>query len=421
MKYNVCPLLSRQVHGAAVVPASKSYAQRAIALSMLVNGKTILKNIGNSDDEHAALSIIKKTGAKVTAKEKDWIIESDGYNPTSDLVVNVNESGLATRMFTPILANTNNSVKITGTGSILNRPMNFFEVILPKLGVGISLKEGKLPIELQGPLKPNDLTVDSSMSSQYITGLLYGFVASPYVRKQQLKIENLQSRPYLELSLDVLKEFGVSVSFNNDIFLFDGPYRLNSTTINVEADWSNASFLILIGALFGSVRLKNLNRYSKQADIKFLETIHSFGAHVYWEEADLVVEKNVKRAFNFDATHCPDLFPPLAVLATLGHGVSTIKGLHRLFHKESNRAETISEEFSKLGAKITLDTQNDLMIIEALKELKGGTVSSREDHRIAMALAVLGLGAKEKITIENADTVSKSFPSFFELLEDLTK
>lgn len=419
MKYIIRPLLSKKIHGTAVVPASKSYAQRAIALSMLVKGKTILKNVGDSDDEKAALSIIKDAGAQIVMDENGLIIESNGYAPKADFDAFVHESGLSTRMFTPILANTNHNVLITGLGSILGRPMDFFDVTLPKLGVSISMNKGKLPIKLQGPLKPCDLEVDGSLSSQYITGLLYGYVASTYLGKQQIKIKNLQSRPYLELSLDVLKEFGVSVSFKNDILFFEGPYNLNTTTITIEADWSSASFLILLGALFGSIRLKNLNRHSKQADIKYLIAIQEYGANVYWEDQDLIVEMNEKNAFDFDATHCPDLFPPLAVLATLGTGISRIKGLHRLFHKESNRAETIREEFSKLGGKITLDIENDLMLIEAVSQVSGGIVSSRGDHRIAMSLAILGLAANEDVIIENAETVSKSFPSFFEMLEKL--
>lgn len=419
MKYIIRPLLSKKIHGTAVVPASKSYAQRAIALSMLVDGKTILYNVGDSDDEKAAMSIIKDSGAQLEIEGDKLIIKSKGYNPTVDFEAFVHESGLSTRMFTPILANTNHNVLITGLGSILGRPMDFFDVTLPKLGISISMNKGKLPIKLQGPLKPCDLEVDGSLSSQYITGLLYGYVASPYLGKQQIKVKNLQSRPYLELSLDVLKEFGVSVSFKEDTLLFVGPYHLKPSAINIEADWSSASFLILLGALFGSIRLKNLNRHSKQADIKFLIAIQEYGANVYWEDQDLIVEMNEKNAFDFDATHCPDLFPPLAVLATLGTGRSSIKGLHRLFHKESNRAETIREEFSKLGGRITLDIENDLMLIDAVDQVSGGTVSSRGDHRIAMALSVLGLAAKNEVVIENAETVSKSFPSFFEMLEKL--
>lgn len=417
MEVKVFP--NTHIEGSVIIPASKSYAQRAIALSLLVNGETTILGVGNSDDELAARSIIEKCGAKIEEIKNGLKVKSTGKLKDHISEVNVHESGLSTRMFTPILANSTNEIVVNGSGSILQRPMDFFITNLPKLNVSISTNNSFLPLKIKGSLIPKSITVDGSKSSQYITGLVYGYIASPKLKDEVITIKNLTSKPYLDLSLSVLKNFGVDLKLTDNKICFNGPYQLNPKTINVEGDWSSASFLLVAAAILGKVKIHNLNLQSAQSDIMILSAIKLFGADVKWDKNDLVVQKNNSNSFNFDATQCPDLFPPLAVLAVASKGKSRIKGIHRLTHKESNRALVIQREFRKVGVSVTLNESTDEMIIEGEAKIKGAVVDSNGDHRIAMAMAILGLISEEPITIKNAEAVTKSFPAFYEVLDSL--
>lgn len=410
----------RQFYGEVVIPASKSVSQRVLALVALVEGKLVVKGIGNSDDELAALAIIQQLGAKVKQEENEVFIDATQVDINQSLVINVNESGLSTRMFIPIVANSSKSVKIVGKGSILKRPMHFFEEVLPLLGVRVSSSNSCLPFHVQGPLSPNSIEVDGSLSSQYITGLLYGFIASKKTGDFNIRLKNLKSKPYLLLSLSVLQMFGVNVEYENECLLYKGPYKLNADKISVEGDWSSASFLLVGAAIRGEVVLSNLNKDSDQADRELLRALEDFGAKVRWEEDKLRVSKSEFKHFVFDAVDCPDLFPPLAVLAVFGSQPSIIKGIHRLYYKESNRALAIQEEFSKLGVRVVLNKEEDTMVIHPSKVVGGIEVFSHGDHRMAMGLALLGLFSKEGVVIRDADVVAKSFPDFYTILKTLT-
>lgn len=415
MQTEITPF-NKTIKGKLIVPASKSVSQRVLALSLLVNGKTEIYNLGESDDEKAALDIIQQAGAKVNFNGNRCVIHTNKGRPTSSNRFNVHESGLSTRMFTPILANSEQSIIIDGEGSILSRPMHFFEETLNHLNVNISTKNGCLPLHLKGPLRPQSIPVDGSLSSQFITGLTYGFVASPFLKKAKLKMIDLKSKPYLDLSLDVLRLFGVDLVFAKNTLHFEGPYTLKETTIDIEGDWSSVSFFLVLASIQGEIEFTRLNKNSKQADIAIIEALEEFGANCYWENDSLFVKKKKLQHFTFDATHCPDLFPPLAALAVFGNAPSRIKGVHRLLHKESNRADSIEKEWKKMGCKVTINTDSDEMIVFPEKKIKGNTVSAQNDHRIAMALSILGLHADDQTIIKGSESVRKSFPSFFEVL-----
>ncbi len=404
--------------GQVKIPASKSYSQRALALALISKEKTTIKNLGNSDDEIAALTLIKSLGKTVTS-HNDITEISDGigsFGIPETSVFSCGESGLATRMFTPILANSNYPIEITGHGSILNRPMNFFHDVFEKLNVGFESQNGKLPFHISGPIVPKSTELDGSLSSQFITGMIYGFVASPLLRNEKLEIKNLKSRPYVELTLDVLREFGVEIELTNENQIcFNGPYELKCTDISVEDDWSSASFLLVAAALYGEISIDNLNITSKQADKAILEALKLFGAEISIGST-IKVRKKENRSFEFDATDCPDLFPPLAVLAAKANGVSKIKGISRLKHKESDRANVLKNELGKLGVKIELNSTSDEMIINPTSKVISGKIDGNKDHRIVMAAAILGLNSENFVEITGAEAISKSFPEFFNIL-----
>lgn len=417
MKSIISPV--SELSGTVFVPASKSVSQRVIALAALSRKKITIYEIGDSDDEKAAISIIEQLGAKITRTESGMIIDASLVDFALVHEVDVNESGLSTRMFIPILANSPNEVVVKGHGSILTRPMHFFEEVLPQLGIEVSSKSGCLPISVKGPLQPKSISVDGSYSSQYITGLIYGFIASGCSDELVLTIRDLKSTPYLLLSLEVLKQFGVSLHFQNNQVLFEGKNELKADKITVEGDWSSASFLIVGAAISGKVKLENLAKNSAQSDIALLEVLQLAGVTYAWEGDTLFVEKSAIGSFEFDATDCPDLFPPLAVLAVFGTKTSKIKGVHRLIYKESNRAVAIQQEFGKLGVKVEIDDEMDEMLIYPTEISGGIEVDAHNDHRMAMALTLLGLFSEKGLTVQGAEAVSKSFPSFFEVIEQL--
>ena len=404
--------------GSLTIPASKSHAQRVLACALLSREQTLIYGLGNSDDELAALGLLEQSIVKPIRKTESLRIPSGDKLRFSTNELSFGESGLSSRMFTPILANGDQELILNGKGSLASRPMRLFDEVFPELGVQFSSVNGTLPFKMKGSMVPKSIELDGSLSSQFVTGFIYAFAGNEKTLDERIRILNPASVPYIELSLDVLREFGVDLELHNNEVQFNGPYHFNATEIQIEGDWSSASFLLVGAAIFGSIKVKGLRKDSKQADILLLQALADFGAEVGWEGDTLVVSKNVCMPFEFDATHCPDLFPPLAVLASYANGVSRLQGVHRLFSKESNRAVTIVEELTKLGAKI--EVVEDTMIVRPRGEQLAVQVSSRHDHRIAMASAIFALGLSEQTTITDAEAVSKSFPEFYTYLEELT-
>ena len=407
---------TNQVKASFSIPASKSHSQRVLACSLINKEKTIILGLGNSDDEQGLFQLISEVGVKIERVDGKTIIEGVELNNQTELNLNFGESGLAARMMTPILANANGLINLNGQGSLLNRPMNQFEDVFKRLGVDFASHSGRLPFRIHGPLKPQNIQIDGALSSQYITGLILGYVASPLLRTEIIEVLNPTSIPYIELTLEVLRNFGVELEFKDNKIQFAGPYKFKETEISIEGDWSSASFFMVAGAILGDMTIRGLNLNSKQADRKILEALKDFGAEILLDNGVRII-KNQSKAFEFDATHCPDLFPPLAVLASFGKGESKIKGVSRLIHKESNRAQTIQSELTKMGAKISV--VDDEMRIQGIEKVNSAEINSHEDHRIAMASAIMALKADKPTTIQDSDVVNKSFPDFYNCLDSI--
>jgi 3-phosphoshikimate 1-carboxyvinyltransferase len=210
-----------KLKGSVQAPASKSSMQRACAAALLTKGETIIHNPGHSNDDKAALGIIKALGAEVTDNGDELIIKSSGVNPVAN-EINCGESGLSIRMFTPLVALSDQEITINGTGSLVTRPMDFFDEILPQLGVKIKSNGGKLPMAIKGPLQPKNIEVDGSLSSQFLTGLLMAYAAAG-ANDVSIKVKNLKSKPYIDLTLHVMKQFGLQLPENKNYeeFIFN--------------------------------------------------------------------------------------------------------------------------------------------------------------------------------------------------------
>lgn len=408
------------IMGNITAPASKSSMQRACAAALLRKGVTIIHNPGHSNDDQAAIGVITALGAKPEIQADGILrVTSNGVQPVKD-EVNCGESGLGIRMFTPIISLSERTITINGTGSLTTRPMDFFDTVLPQLSVDIQSNKGKLPLIIKGPLKPAAITVDGSLSSQFLTGLLMSYAAAG-ASGVALTVTDLKSKPYIDLTLKVMEDFGWKVENRNyESFYFP----VNASTpkngeleYTVEGDWSGAAFLLVAGAIAGDITVKGLDVFSTQADRAVLQALMSSGAKMSVQTDKIEIGPAPLKAFHFNATECPDLFPPLVALAAYCDGKTVIEGAQRLTHKESNRALTLQQEFGKLGVQI--DLQEDLMIIHGGKGLKGATTYSHHDHRIAMACAVAGLKASSAVTIESADAINKSYPDFYAHLQQL--
>ncbi len=421
------------LRGEQVAPASKSSMQRACAAALLHRGTTRILNPGHSNDDLAAIDVIQKLGAIVktedASKEKinstSIIVHSNGVQPIGD-TMNCGESGLGIRMFTPIAALSDQSITVEGIGSLLKRPMHFFDTIFPKLGIEIQSQAGYLPIQIKGPLKPANIEVDGSLSSQFLTGLLMAFAATENTNAV-IEVQGLKSKPYIDLTLSVLNTFGWKVQ-HQDYKRFEflaHPPLADHIDYTVEGDWSGAAFLLVAGAIAGPIVVKGVQLNSTQADKAVIQALKDAGASIVINENAIQIGPakdkagivGSLKAFEFDATHCPDLFPPLVALAAVCNGVTILHGVSRLAHKESDRGLTLQKEFAKLGIRIELN--QDRMMVYGGTGINGAEVFSQHDHRIAMACGVAALCADGPITITDAEAVNKSYTDFFKHLQHL--
>lgn len=408
-----------EIKGSVTASASKSAMQRACAAALLKKGKTILINPGSSADDLAAIDIITQLGAKVRKDKEQLIIESEGIHPVGQQL-NCGESGLSVRMFTSVAALSSLPISITGSGSLLKRPLSFFDEVFPLLKVECNSQNGLLPLKIKGPLQPASIEIDGSLSSQFLTGLLFAYSASN-ATNVSIYVNNLNSKPYIDLTLKVLRDFGLKTPINKEYseFYFDNSSAkfIPELTYEVESDWSGGAFLLVASAIAGDLKVSGLDPDSTQADKEIVKALKNAGTKLNVYKNQIDVCKSELSSFSFDATDCPDLFPPLVALASYCKGVTSIKGVNRLTHKESNRALTLQEEFGKMGIKINL--RDDEMLIEGGNEIKGANTDSHHDHRIAMACGIAALRAKGSTTIHHAEAVNKSYPDFWKHMQQL--
>ncbi|AHF14171.1 3-phosphoshikimate 1-carboxyvinyltransferase [Niabella soli] len=419
-----------QLSGSIYAPASKSSMQRACAAALLATSKVVITNPGHSNDDKAAQGIITALGATISTIDPETIEIESGFlkDPAAihskEDAVNCGESGLSIRMFTPVVSLCTNAVTINGEGSLVTRPMDFFDQVLPELGVAITSNAGKLPLQVKGPLQAKDITIDGSLSSQFLTGLLMAFSVAPITKPVAIKVTDLKSKPYIDLTLNVMKQFGMNVPENRNYeeFIFhrtESEIRNQKSEIinyTVEGDWSGGAFLLVAGAIAGNIHVRGLQQGSTQADKKILEALMAANAGIAMDAKGITLHAAPLTAFEFDATDCPDLFPPLVALAANCKGITSVKGVSRLAHKESDRGLTLQQEFGKMGIKI--DLEGDWMRIHG-GPVNGAVVHSRHDHRIAMACATAALKADGATVIEEAQAINKSYPDFYDHLKQL--
>lgn len=402
-----------EVSGVLRAPSSKSMAIRATAAAMLAGGTSQVIYPSHCDDALAMAGIARQTGAEMKVFTDK--LEITGGFSANQKIFNCGESGLAARLMIAIASLGENETEITGNGTLLNRHLGNIAETLTSLGVKCKTTSGKLPFWVKGPLRGGIVEVDGSGGSQFISGLL---MALPLAKSDtSLKVHNLKSIPYIDMTLEMLHKFGIEIQHQDyKTFIIKGNQSYRPASLEIEGDWSGAAFPLVAAAIAGKLKISGLDPHSRQADIRILDALSLAGIKMTNNDHEFQIEKSSLRGFDFDATHCPDLFPPLVVLAAASQGSSKISGVDRLSQKESNRGLVLQQEMKKLGITIELDANT--MIVHG-GPIRGGAIFSHHDHRIAMAGAVAALIADGPVSIEHAECVSKSYPDFFSDMKKL--
>ena len=428
------------------MPASKSFAQRAIIAAALADGTSRLTGYSPCGDSESAIAAIQALGAKVTRRGRTLTITGGIHADVPSL--HVGESGFLTRMMIPILAQlSRGEVTLTGEKTLLTRPLMGAREIMDAFGVTLSGSDPdsqpQVPVTVHGPLRGGQARIGGRHGSQLISGLLAALPLGD--TDTTLFIEEPKSIPYIFMTIDVLKQFGIRIESEmegDEEFLqtqdwdhcsgitlrIPGRQHYHPAEIALEGDWSSAANFMVAGAVFGRVDLVGLDTSSLQADLCIMDILMDAGASMsaLEDENSLHVQRAPLNAFEVDAGNCPDLFPILSVLAAFCQGTSRISGAGRLLHKESNRAQAILDMLAQMGVRATL--KGDTLSIEGRSLvrrlltgtlLKGGKYTSHHDHRMLMALKVASLGADGPIEIDDTECVAKSFPSFFDLFAAL--
>lgn len=401
-----------KINGVLRAPGSKSMMQRVVALACLASGETEIENPSLCDDGLASIEVAKALGCFVNVTE-NCVRVMPGSAPLSKTAP-CGESGTSLRIFSAVASSFSQEITLTASGTLIRRPMDMVEEPLSSLGAHCTTDNGHAPVTIRGPLLGGAVIIDGSITSQFLSGLL---IALPLAQLDSfITAKNLKSTPYVLMTMDAVRRFGgmIQDDLAQGVFKISGQQRYAGCIFNIEGDWSGASFPLVAGALCGKITVHNLNPHSLQADKKILEALELSGASLSHEENSVTVVNSSLKAFEFDATDCPDLFPPLIALASGCSGVSSIKGLHRLAHKESDRGMALRSEFGKMGISITQD--GDTLVITGGAP-KRAIVSSHHDHRIAMACAVASLRSDGPTEIQGSECVSKSYPNFFTDLE----
>lgn len=406
------------ISGTLTAPASKSMSQRALAGALLHQGTTTLAHLGVCDDELAAINIITQLGAQIQKTNDLHFINSQGITNVAH-TINCQESGLSARLFAYIAATGSEAITLTGIGTLLQRKVLQQPSLFASLGVSLSPVTDRLPFTLQGPIKAQDITIDGSHGSQELSGLLFA-LAFKATHKCTVTVTNLKSKPYIDLTINVLQQFGKKVThYNYEQFIIDPELnqQINAPQITIEGDWSGAANFLVAGALGGPICVKGLNMNSYQADKLIISILEQVGATIRIENTGISVERNNLTPFTFNAVDAPDLMPILAILAANCLGISHLHGIHRLINKESNRLLSIQHLLTQLN--ISYEVQDDTLCIHGDSPQGNGTIQSYNDHRIAMAATIVGLYTTDSLYITDADCVSKSYPSFFEDIQKL--
>lgn len=407
------------IRGVVNAPPSKSYSHRAFIISSLAEGTSQLKYPLYSEDTLASLECCRAFGSNIEVKNEECnVIGTGGDFNTPDDVLNVKNSGTTLRIITSAASLAANYTVLTGDNSLRERPMQDLIQALRKLGVNVysTRNNGKAPIIIKGGLIGGESVIKGDVSSQYISSIL---LSAPYAENPvSLKVNgDFISKPYVDMTLDIMRKFGVNVEYQSvDKSFHVTPQKYNAIEYTVEGDYSSASYLIAAGAALNSdLTVKNLDSKSKQGDQIILDIVQEMGCNVQVKKDEVKLMSTGKlQGIDVELKNTPDLLPTVAALGAVASGTTRIRGVEHARYKETDRINTSAIELAKLGAIVK--EEEDGLIIQG--GVHGGVVDSHNDHRLVMALYLIGLKVG-KVRIKNAGVYDVSFPNFPQIMDKL--
>lgn len=416
MKVKISP---SKVNGNISIPSSKSISHRAIICASLASGTSKVSNITYSKDIEATINCMRALGAQIEVFDNSCIITGTNlFEQTGEIYCDCHESGSTLRFLIPAGACTNAKVTYSGQGRLLSRPMEIYQKIFEEQG--LSFIQNDKEIKIQGKLKAQEYHLDGNVSSQFISGLLF---ILPLLEKDSTIHINppYESRSYVDLTLDMLQKFGVSIKEVDDLTYFiPGNQTYKAQDVCVEGDFSQMAFFGVLGCLNHDLSCSNMNIDSHQGDKAILEQLKQAGCAIKEEKDKITIYSTSPIAQTIDLSNCPDLGPILCVLASFSKGTTKIINAQRLRMKESDRILAMETELKKWGVDITSDV--DSITIHGKPEYSTQDIPEiygHNDHRIVMAMTVFGLCAKNPCIISDAQAITKSYPTFFEDIQKI--
>ncbi|MDP2891942.1 MAG: 3-phosphoshikimate 1-carboxyvinyltransferase [Bacillota bacterium] len=398
------------LEGKINAPPSKSAAHRALILAALSERECTVEGVAPSADMAATLGALKGLGFAI--EYRDGKAHFTGKRHTGGTpVVNCGESGSTLRFMVPVAAALGIDAEFTGEGRLPSRPISIYKEILDGRGVEVTLSDGRLPLQIRGKLKSGTFLLPGHISSQFVTGLL---LALPFLDgdSEIILITPLESTPYVDITLEVMTSFGLSVRKTNHSYRIKGRQHARADRFIVEGDFSQAAFWLCAGALGGPVSVGNLDPHSVQGDKAVIQLLSRFGADVSLSGGFCTARRGTLSGIDIDASQIPDLVPALSAVAAYCKGRTRIYKAARLRDKESDRIAATADFLEALGADVW--TTPDGLVLDGKPRLKGGTCSSHGDHRIAMAAAVAAAYTDNGAKLTGCECVKKSYPGFFQ-------
>lgn len=400
----------KSLSGKIIVPPSKSLAHRAIICASLARGRSIIKNIEYSKDIEATIACMKELGT-IIFKHDDYL-EIDGTTTffKNKCEMNCEESGSTLRFMIPISLVDFANVHYIGKGQLGKRPLNVYYQIFEKQKIPFLYRENVLDLYIQGQLKADEFFIPGDVSSQFISGLLF---ALPLLDGDSIIhiTTPLQSKSYIDLTLQMLKMFGIDIGNKGNDYYIKGNQSYQPCDYMVEGDYSQAAFYFVANAFHNPIILKGLNTESLQGDKEIIDILKRMGCTFINNEDECYMECQQLNATEIDASQCPDIIPALALACSQAKGTSRIYNAKRLRIKECDRLKATVEVLRQWGIDV-IEKEDEMLISKGT--IKGGEASSYNDHRMAMMEAIASTIAKQPIVIDNKECVKKSYPSFWE-------
>lgn len=392
--------------------ASKSVAHRLLICASFTNKPSTIRCEQINDDIIATVKCLSALGAKITRNDVFYKV-TPIKNINKNAILNCNESGSTLRFLLPICAALDGNFTFKMQGRLPSRPLSPLKELLEENGITIN-RPTEDTLAISGKLSGNEFKIAGNVSSQFISGLLFALSISNSKESKTVKITtNIESEPYINLTLDALSTFGINIKkIENCFSIPENSLLIAPKALNVEGDWSNAAFPLALGIIGkGVVSIENLFSLSKQGDKEIIEILRAFGGKIEESNNCFTAYPSKLHGIDINAENIPDLVPILATVASVAEGTTVIHGASRLRLKESDRLTAISSVLSNLGAEIR--QTDDGLIIKGKENLCGGCADSFGDHRIAMSVAVAATVSTHATTITRADAVNKSYPDFW--------